>query len=155
AVGCFFDCDFTSTAIATTTASNTQTGDNSARARQAAGASSGDGVAGQVIGAVTSGGPSQIGASNTSGRVDVVPGDADASNSANTFAGLNIGPLTSTATGSLCLGSCVPLPGFATTSSSNSQVGDNHRSAGQAAHASSGDAVGGQVIAATSVGGPT
>jgi hypothetical protein len=157
AVGCLFGCLAEGFATATVAASNVQTGDNVARASQAANASTGEGVAGQVIGAVTQGGGTLVDATNRTENASVDTGSADASNSSNTFAGLDIAAPSAVALGFGCLGFCVPVPAFGATSTSatNNQTGDNTHSASQAANASSGDAVGGQVIGAISTGGPT
>src|SRR5205807_6697386 len=75
----------TSTAVAT--AANTQTGDNRATVSQSAPATSGDGVAGQVIGAVSAG-ASSIDATNHSTNSSVETGDATSANTADPFVGL-------------------------------------------------------------------
>jgi hypothetical protein len=64
-----------------------QEGDNDAEAEQQANADSGDIVAGQVIGAQSSGGNININASNHTENVDAKTGDANASNNADVSAG--------------------------------------------------------------------
>jgi len=64
-----------------------QEGDNDAEAEQQANADSGDIVAGQVIGAQSSGGDVTINASNHTENVDAKTGDANASNNADVSAG--------------------------------------------------------------------
>jgi hypothetical protein len=154
ALGCFDACGGIGIATATAVASNTQTGDNVARVSQAAHASTGDGVAGQDIGAVTRGGATHVDATNRTEDSNVMTGDGDASNSSHTSAGLSVVSVSATATGVGCLGLCIPVPAFATasTTATNNQTGNNSRSASQAANASSGDAVGGQVVAVSSTG---
>jgi hypothetical protein len=153
AFGCFFVCGGFGFASATAVAANSQTGDNVARASQVANASSGDGVGGQVIGAATRGGSTSVDAANRTEDSNIFSGDADASNSSHTSAGLSIATLTATANGLGCFFViCIPVPGIVATTATNTQVGDNSRSASQAANASSGDAVGGQIIAVSSTG---
>ena len=125
---------------------NVQDGSNRTSVRQSSTAASGDGVAGQVIGAVSSGRTS-IDATNRSDGVDVVTGNADSNNEASLFTGLNSG--SATAVG----------PGAADVESScdfceNVQDGSNQTTVDQSSTATTGDAVGGEVIGAvTSAGG--
>src|SRR5207302_10894701 len=80
----------TSTATSAATATNNQTGNNRATVSQSAPATTGDGVAGEVIGAVTAaGGSSSIVAANTSDNVDVTTGNAKSTNTSDPFVGLN------------------------------------------------------------------
>jgi hypothetical protein len=154
--GCIRACTVTATPTAVLTATNTQTGDNRGSASQAANASTGEGVAGQVIGAVTSGGNSRIDARNRSENVEVASGDASATNSTNIFVGLHLGDLVNTATAT-CVSACIvfgPTPVIVTTPANN-QTGTNSNSSGQSAQASSGDGVGGQVVGAVTSGGTT
>jgi hypothetical protein len=111
-------------------------GDNSTDLNQAASATSGDGVGGQVAGVVTSaGGSADVVAANTSDDVDVETGDSSATNFSDTFVGqsyVNLGGL---------LGGDY-----------NYQTGDNELEADQTAAAASGDGVGGQVLGVVSAG---
>jgi hypothetical protein len=124
---------------------NVQQGDNRSTGRQSATANSGDGVAGQVIGAV-SGGATSIDASNTSEGVDVQTGKADSSNEAATFVGLNESDSTTSILADVkdsCKSGC-----------DNVQEGDNRATYNQTASSTSGDGVGGEVIGVvTSAGG--
>jgi hypothetical protein len=152
--GCFIGCVESPTAIATLTVTNSQTGDNRTRARQSSHASSGDGIVGQVIGAVTAGGSSSIDATNRSENSTVNTGDADASNSATLFTGLNVNELTNTSTAVGCIFLCLVEPtALAVATATNTQVGDNSGRASQHASATTGDGVAGQVIGAFTSGG--
>jgi len=121
---------------------NLQEGDNKYNLNQTLTATSGDGVAGQVIGVVTSGGGSaSIVAANTSTNVDIETGDARAFNDAAAFVGLN----SSSATG-------VAADVLNTASATNVQEGDNSLDANQTATSKTGDGVGGQVLGVVSAG---
>jgi hypothetical protein len=123
-------------------ATNVQEGDNDTETDQEGSASSGDAVAGQVTGVVSSGDTS-VDATNRSEDVDVTTGDADGENSATTFTGLNAGSATALTAADILSNAAV-----------NVQEGDNDAAISQAAEASSGDAVGGSVIGVvTSAGG--
>jgi len=128
----------------TGTGTNVQEGDNSSDTSQDGSASSGDAVAGQVTGVVSSGDAS-VDATNKSEDVDIKTGDADGSNNAATFTGLNVsGTQTNVDASDLSL----------TTGALNAQDGDNDSDISQSADASSGDGVGGEVIGVvTSAGG--
>jgi hypothetical protein len=122
-------------------AANVLLGDNSYGLTQDATATSGDGVGGQVIGVVTSaGGSADVVAANTSTDVDASTGDADASNDAAAFVGLN-------ATGTAGLAADI-----VNASATNVQEGDNELGAEQSATSASGDAVAGSVIGVVSAG---
>jgi hypothetical protein len=124
---------------------NIQEGDNELEASQSADAASGDGVAGQVLG-VVSAGDASVDATNLSDDVDVTTGDAEAENDAAAFVGLD--GATTTVVGPILV-DIINL-GFA----GNVQEGDNSHDVRQAADASSGDAVAGQVSGVvTSAGG--
>jgi hypothetical protein len=124
---------------------NVQDGDNHSTGRQSSTSKSGDGVAGQVIGAVSAGATS-IDASNTSDNVDVSTGNATAANKAATFVGLNVSGGQTGVTADIT-GSCV-------VSCNNVQDGANRATNSQSASATSGDGVGGEVIGVvTSAGG--
>ncbi|MEX0874896.1 MAG: hypothetical protein WD646_14495 [Actinomycetota bacterium] len=111
-------------------------GDNSTEVVQDADATSGDGVGGQVIGAVTSaGGSADVVAANTSSDVDIETGDAFADNELSAFTGQLYFRLLS-----------IGLGGY------NYQDGDNDLEASQSASASTGDGVGGQVLGIVSAG---
>jgi len=121
---------------------NLQEGDNRYELNQTLTATSGDGVGGQVIGVVTSGGGSaSVVAANTSTNIDISTGDARAFNDAAAFVGLN----SSSATG-------VAADVLNTASATNVQEGDNKLNAGQTATSKSGDGVGGQVLGIVSAG---
>jgi hypothetical protein len=129
---------------------NVQDGNNRANVRQTSTASTGDGVAGQVIGAVSAGATS-IDANNRSDNVDVTTGDANTDNTDSAFTGENtdfngslaLGPGATDITNSCDLSICI-----------NVQDGDNRTSVSQNAKSSTGDGVGGEVIGAvTSAGG--
>ena len=125
-------------------AANVFVGDNSYDLAQDATATTGDGVGGQVIGVVTSaGGSADVVAANTSEGVDIETGDADASNDAAAFVGLN-------ATGTA--GLAAAGDDILNASATNVQVGDNELSASQDATSASGDGVGGSVIGVVSAG---
>ncbi len=169
----------TLTANSTSNATNDQTGNNRATVSQSAPATSGDGVAGEVIGAVTSpGGSSSIVAANTSDNVDVKTGDAKSTNTTDPFVGLDAqatsiaaniasasqtNSVTCSATFPAGVG-CLPLlqrnaatvtvTATATSAANptNTQTGDNRIFVSQSAPASSGDGVAGQVIGAVSAG---
>ena len=127
---------------------NVQSGGNTTTGRQSSTAHTGDGVAGQVIGGVSSGRLS-IDARNTSDNVDVSTGNADASNGGAVFTGLNDSSATTTVQAADITGSCT---GPATCN--NVQSGRNRSTTNQSASATTGDGVGGQVIGAvTSAGG--
>ena len=147
-------------------AANIQDGDNDAALNQSATASSGDGVGGQVIG-VASSGDTDVVAANRSRDVDVATGDSSSSNEASVTAGLQT---TGIAGGGLIIQACgnniaagldtnavstgneITCSLGGPTESSNSQEGDNAADAAQAADASSGDGVGGQVIGVAGAG---
>jgi len=130
--------------VQTSTGNNVQEGDNDSSTSQDGSASSGDAVAGQVTGVVSSGDAS-VDATNKSTDVDVKTGDADGSNNAATFTGLNVsGTQTNVDASDLSL----------TSGALNAQEGDNSSDISQSADASSGDGVGGEVIGVvTSAGG--
>jgi hypothetical protein len=158
------------------TGSNTQQGDDTLRLTQAAPASTGDGVAGQVIGAVTSaGGSAVIVARNTSQNDDVTSGDATSLNDTLAAAGpAAIGEGVAVALGSatasaVATGGGGGSPATADTFSalavafarptasaieaaSNTQSGDDLMTVRQTAQTTTGDAVGGQVLGVVSAG---
>jgi hypothetical protein len=145
----------TVTDVSSSTAINLQEGDNRSTLGQAATATSGDGVAGEVIGAVTSaGGSASIVAANTSRDSDVTTGEAEAANVSDAFVGQNfdvcadIGGSTVFA----CSGGTVVLSDITDSDAFNLQEGDNRLSGRQTANASTGDGVAGQVIGAVSAG---
>jgi predicted RNA-binding protein with RPS1 domain len=76
--------------VASASAVNLQDGDNSKTLTQNASAASGDGVAGQVSGVVTSaGGSASVVVANTSTNIDSTSGDSRFNNSDNGFVGQN------------------------------------------------------------------
>lgn len=133
------------------TCANLQEGDNRTTARQASNASTGDGVAGQVIGVVSAGATS-VDAANRSDGVDVQTGDAESNNDASLFTGLNTSGTTTVGDGDAGAADIEDSCNFAPCA--NVQEGDNRTTARQAATASTGDGVAGSVIGVvTSAGG--
>jgi hypothetical protein len=144
---------------------NVQEGDNATENTQAASASTGDGVGGQVIGVVTSaGGSADVVAANTSDDIEIDTGDADVLNAAAGFVGHNdIAAAAVTAqdiNGDSTLGGtpgvpgtplAPPIPGFPFITGAIHE-GDNDGTFDQSGTASSGDGVGGQVIGAVTAG---
>jgi len=125
-------------------ATNVQEGDNKASTDQSGNSKSGDAVAGQVAGVVSSGNTS-VDATNKSDKVDVSTGDARGENNSNAFVGLN----SSSATG---VGALADVANTAPVT--NLQEGDNKYDLNQTVTATSGDGVGGEVIGVvTSAGG--
>ncbi len=128
---------------------NAQDGDNSSDLSQAANATSGDGVGGQIIGVVTSAsGSADVVAANTSEDVDVETGDADADNSLGSFVG-QIANDTATTVVAANTAGVASITGDIFV---NAQEGDNSSDVSQAANATSGDGVGGQVLGIVSAG---
>jgi hypothetical protein len=125
---------------------NVQEGDNKYDLDQTVTATSGDGVAGEVIGVVTSaGGSASVVAANTSEDVDIETGDARAFNDAAAFVGLNSSSDTNVVN---------PFAADVLNASTatNVQEGDNDLDADQDATSASGDGVGGQVLGIVSAG---
>ena len=124
---------------------NVQDESNSASASQTATASSGDGIGGQVIGAVTAaGGSTDIVAANTSEDTDVSTGDATVDQTVAAFSGLN-----ASASNTVVQAAGDELENI---ESVNAQLGNNRSSASQTGDAATGDGVGGQVIGVVSAG---
>jgi len=127
---------------------NLQDGSNTATYSQTSAAKTGDGVAGEVIGAVTSaGGSASIVAANTTTNSDVTTGDATSADDAAAFVGLNqgggdLGVLISADVA----GSCIP------DGCENLQSGSNRLTLGQTAMSATGDGVAGQVLGVVSAG---
>jgi hypothetical protein len=131
---------------------NLQDGNDSANLRQAANATSGDGVGGQVIGGVTSaGGSASIVAANVSDNVDITTGDATADNSLHSFVGQNFAACLAIVVAT-CTASTPGGADISSSSAANIQDGSNRLSGGQTAAAATGDGVAGQVIGAVSAG---
>ncbi len=130
--------------VANASATNVQVGDNEQETEQSGNAASGDAVAGQVAGVVSSGDAS-VDATNRSEDVDVETGDASGTNDATSFVGLTGGSTTAlSAAGDTILNG----------NAANVFVGDNSYDLAQDATATTGDGVGGQVIGVvTSAGG--
>ncbi len=129
--------------VANASATNVQVGDNEGETEQTGSSSSGDAVAGQVTGVVSSGDAS-VDATNRSEDVDVETGDAEGTNDAASFVGLTAG--TTTALNA--------AEDIINGNAANVFVGDNEYELAQDATATSGDGVGGQVIGVvTSAGG--
>jgi len=128
--------------ILSASATNVQEGDNSFAGDQSADAPGGDGVAGQVIGAVSAGDTS-IDATNASIGSSADGGYSGAYNFGAAFVGLTAGSST-----------LVDVADVSSASATNVQSGDNSSALIQAAEAPGGDAVAGQVVGAvTSAGG--
>ena len=124
---------------------NVQDESNSASASQTATASSGDGVGGQVIGAVTAAdGTTDIVAANTTVDTDVETGDATVDQTVAAFSGLN-----ASASDTAIQAAGDELENIV---ANNAQLGNNRSSASQTGDASTGDGVGGQVIGVVSAG---
>jgi hypothetical protein len=119
-------------------AKNIQEGDNRTTVRQSVTSTSGEGIAGQVIGAaVGAGGSADIAAKNETTNSSVDTGDADGSNSVAAFTGL----LATTGTANIGL-SDINGPTFGV----NVQEGDNRFIGTQSAHTQTGDGIAGQVL---------
>src|SRR5581483_6151408 len=115
---------------------------------QSANTTTGDGVAGQVIGSV-SGGATSIDANNTSDAVDVTTGDGDSSNDQAAFVGLN-----RTSSGDVDIADFTDSCRSAGTGCNNAQDGNDSAILTQRATTTTGDGVAGEVIGAvTSAGG--
>jgi hypothetical protein len=121
---------------------NNQQGDNTANVRQSVNVQSGNGIGGQVIGAVVNGGTTDITASNTTTDSDVTTGEATGSNDANAFVGL------------LAVGTTDQTPWVIPVQPSvgNVQAGNNRLTESQVADAHTGDGIAGQVIGVVSAG---
>jgi len=125
------------------TATNVQEGNNKASTDQTGNSGSGDAVAGQVVGVVSSGNTS-VDATNRSENVDIETGDARGENNSDAFVGLNFSSDTH-------VGAADVLNAGAVT---NLQEGDNKYDLNQTVTSTSGDGVGGEVIGVvTSAGG--
>ncbi len=124
---------------------NIQEGDNSSSVAQAADATTGDGVAGQVIGVVTAaGGSADIVAANTTTDSDVETGEAETENTLAALVGQNNAFQDTNVGVADIIDSSAP--------GGNIQEGDNDLSSDQSANATTGDGVAGQVIGAVSAG---
>jgi hypothetical protein len=123
---------------------NIQEGDNRATVRQNSNAQSGDGVAGQVIGAVVNGGTTDIAAANTTRDSDITTGDAHADNSVSAFVGL-LSAGTSTVGDGL-------TADINNATGTNVQQGDNRFTGTQNARSTTGDGVAGEVLGVVSAG---
>jgi hypothetical protein len=117
---------------------NAQEGDNETDTEQEGNASSGDAVAGSVVGVVSSGDAS-VDATNRSEDVDIETGDATGENNAASFTGLTAGSDTA-------VGGEVDADDIDNDFAVNLQEGDNETDLSQSADVSTGDGVGGQVI---------
>jgi hypothetical protein len=132
---CFFD-GVASADISNTRAGNVEQGNNRSRQRQDGADASGDAIGGQVSG-ITSAGTTTLDAHNVSTDVIVDTGDAESSNDAGTFVGHDGCPAGAPA-----------ATDITNVVACTVQEGGDRSNATQSANASSGDAVGGQVIAA-------
>lgn len=121
-------------------ATNIQEGDNDTTIEQSASALGGDGVAGQVIGVVSSG-STDIVASNISDGADGSGGGAAAFNESASFVGLNVATDTD-----------IDSSDVADATATNLQEGDNEFDSGQVAESVGGDGIGGQVLGVVSAG---
>jgi len=133
---------------------NAQDGNNTANLHQSASATTGDGVAGEVIGAVTSaGGSASIVAANSSSTSDVTTGDADTSNDLAAFVGQNISDCSAFSAGpATCAAGSLSAADITNGNAVNAQDGNNRFTAGQTAAAATGDGVAGQVLGVVSAG---
>jgi hypothetical protein len=122
-------------------AKNIQEGDNTTNVRQSVNSTSGDGIAGQVIGAVVNGGTTDITAANTTTDSTVETGDANGSNKVSAFTGL-----LDTTTGTVVVGDVNNANG------TNIQEGDNRFTGSQSAHSLSGAGIAGEVLGVVSSG---
>ena len=140
--------------VANSSAFNLQDGNNNYSLSQTANASSGDGVAGEVIGVVTAaGGSTSVVAANVSDRVDVTTGDSDVDNSAASFVGQDVAACErQTGNENICVGGPILIADVDAVSGTNVQDGNNAARARQSATATTGDGVAGQVIGAVSGG---
>jgi hypothetical protein len=121
---------------------NALEGDNDTSLVQEITASAGDGVAGQVIGVVTSsGGSADIVAANTSDDASGGGGDASGANFASSFVGQDVSTTTLVSTADIDVDSVT-----------NAQEGDNGLEAEQIASSTGGDGVGGQVLGVVAAG---
>ena len=118
-------------------ATNVQEGDNQTDTEQDGNSSSGDAVAGSVVGVVSSGDAS-VDATNRSEDVEIDTGDATGENNASSFTGLTAG--TGTAVGGF------DADDIDNDGAVNVLEGDNETDLSQSADVSTGDGVGGQVI---------
>ena len=116
-------------------AANLQDGDNELNVEQRATATTGDGIAGQLIG-IASNGTTSVVAANTSEDIDIDTGDSEAENASAAFVGLSTGSETSVETNDIDDAS----------SATNVQDGDNDFTAEQEATSASGDGVAGQLL---------
>jgi hypothetical protein len=119
---------------------NVQDGDNRVSSNQSTHSTSGDGVAGQVVGVAGFGGPVSVVADNTTRDSDVTSGDAGAANDLAAFLGLN---------DSLGLGGGPVVSADVTASCNvlgcdNVQDGTNRLTGSQTAGAVTGDGLAGQ-----------
>lgn len=141
----FGDPNATPNQLSNAVGQNIQNGNNTSNVRQVANAQSGNGVGGQVIGAVVNGGTTDIAASNTTTNSDVTTGEADASNDLTSFVGLlAIGPAD---------GKDGIVPNQAVDAgAANRQNGSNRVSTSQSAGAVTGQGIAGQVLGVVSAG---
>ena len=126
---------------------NLQDGNNTTSVSQRNNVQTGDGVGGQVIGAVVSRGTTDIAAANLTRDTTIETGEADATNDLSAFVGL-----LSATTGTVGQTGEAPLADVTNATGTNVQDGNNRLSASQSAHAQTGDGVGGQVLGVVSAG---
>ena len=128
--------------IASASATNVQEGDNSSETSQSGEATSGDAVAGQVVGVVSSGDTS-VDATNDSDGASAESGSASGGNSSASFVGLDAGTATTI------------VADIGSLAATNVQEGDNSLELTQVSNSVAGDAVAGQVIGVVTTGGAT
>jgi hypothetical protein len=144
-------------------AANDQDGDNDSTTVQNAGAVSGDGVGGQVLGIVTSsGGSADVVAANNSENVDAQSGDAQSINDTEAFVGASaigetVGDLNFAFAFDTNIGGddntvLISLDATLLTGATNTQKGDNGADLAQSTSAASGDAIAGQILGLVSAG---
>lgn len=124
--------------IVNASGNNVHEGDNEFEFGQTVDATTGDAVAGQIIG-VSAGGDAEVIADNTLRRVDVDTGDAEANNDAST--------LTGQATAAF-----VVVAGIINPTGNNIQEGNNSLDGGQNADVHTGDGIAGQDLAVSAGG---
>src|SRR5581483_1421041 len=118
-----------------------QDGNNRLTYSQAVAANTGDAVAGDVIGAVVTGGTTSIVASNTTNNSDATTGDANGDNSFAAIVGL---------ADSSSITVAADITGV--TGATDIQEGNDNATARQSANSTTGDGVAGQVIGVVSGG---
>lgn len=119
---------------------NVQEGDNERSSDQSGESTSGDAVAGQVVGVVSSGNAS-LDASNRTEDSSVETGDAEGKNASTTIVGL----VNSSCGASITVDVCPAISDVSNAVGTNIQEGDNEAEIVQASTVASGDGVAGQI----------